>query len=381
MGVVGPRFIEGPPFMALKEGVLDKPLRLYTLWKAAESMSVQPDASVPQEQPFSALETEKINPATSEIDRKSPLEIVQVINYYVGIDGGASKTLAVVVDAQGHERGRGLAGNANHNAVGLEQAVAHIGVAVEEAMRTAGCHLPLHAAWLGIAGIDRPADYAMLFPHIRYLAEVVHLTNDAELPLSALDGATGVALIAGTGSIALGRDPHGTTARVGGWGHIIGDEGSGYEIGRLGLQAAVRAADGRGQATALLELILQQWHLEKASDIIGQIYPAGDKAVIAQLSPLVLMAARTGDRVASKIVEQAAGELALAVLTVSNILDFPSQLVPLALAGGLLVHETDFRSRVLRRIRRQRLIGQVAIVEHPALSAAHAAVHLAQRDE
>lgn len=297
-------------------------------------------------------------------------------HYYVGVDGGASKTLAVVVDAQGHERGHGMAGSANHNAVGLEQAVAHICAAVEEATRTAGCHLPLDAAWLGIAGIDRSADYAMLFPHIRDLASVVHLMNDAELPLSALDGTVGVALIAGTGSIALGRDSHGTTARVGGWGHIIGDEGSGYEIGRLGLQAAVRAADGRGLATTLLELILQQWRLEKPSDIIGQIYPAGDKAVIARLSSLVLMAARAGDKVARKIVQQAVGELALAVLAVSDNLDFPSMQIPLALGGGLLVHETDFRSKVLRRIRRHRSIGQLAIVAHPALSAAHAAMHL-----
>jgi len=204
------------------------------------------------------------------------------------------------------------------------------------------------------------------------------LTNDAELPLSALDGTAGVALIAGTGSIALGRDSHGTTARVGGWGHIIGDEGSGYEIGRRGLQAAVRAADGRGQTTALLELMLQHWHLDKASDIIGQIYPAGDKAVIARLSPIVLMAARAGDKVARRIVQQAAGELALAVVTVSDILDFPATQIPLALAGGLLVHETDFRSQVLQRIRRHRSIGQLAIVAHPALSAAHAAVRLVQ---
>ena len=299
-------------------------------------------------------------------------------HYYVGVDGGGSKTLAVVVDAQGHERGHGLASSANHTAVGLEQAVAHIYAAVEEATRTAGCHLPLHAAWLGVAGIDRPADYALLFPHIRDLAAVVHLTNDAELPLSALDGTVGVALIAGTGSIALGRDLHGKTARVGGWGHIIGDEGSGYEIGRLGLQAAVRAADGRGQHTTLLELILQQWRLDEASDIIGQVYPDGDKAMIARVSPLVLMGARAGDKVARKIVQQAVGELALAVVTVSDKLDFPSMQIPLALAGGLLVYETDFRSQVLRRIRRQRSIGQLAIVEQPALSAAHAAMHLVQ---
>jgi N-acetylglucosamine kinase-like BadF-type ATPase len=294
---------------------------------------------------------------------------------FLGIDGGGSKTLAVIVDARGQERGRALAGSANYAAVGIEQAIAHLHTAVEEAACAAGCPLPLKAAWLGLAGVDRPADLALLLPHLQPLAESIRLTNDAELLLSALDDAVGVALVAGTGSIALGRDAQGTITRAGGWGHILGDEGSGYEIGRLALQAATRAADGRGESTALLERIMTHWNLDRPDDIIGRVYNDEDKAEIARLSSLVFLAARDGDHAARKIVQHAADELVLAAVTVSNALDSSGKPIALALGGGLLIHEIAFRSQVLRRIRRRRPIGRIAIVEQPALSAARAAIN------
>ncbi len=296
---------------------------------------------------------------------------------FLGIDGGGSKTLAVIVDAEGRERGRALAGSANYAAVGLEQAVANLHAAAEQAAQAAGCRLPVKAAWLGLAGVDRPADQALLLPRLQTLADSMRLTNDAELLLSALDDAVGVAIVAGTGSIALGRNARGATARAGGWGHILGDEGSGYEIGRLALQAATRAADGRGEATTLLERILAFWSLEQPDDLIGRVYSDDDKAAIARLSALVFSAAQAGDRVARKIAQHAADELALAALTVCVALDFSGGHVALALGGGLLIHEQRFQRQVLRRLRRRLALGQVAIVEQPALSAAQAAITLA----
>ncbi len=295
---------------------------------------------------------------------------------YLGVDGGGSKTLAVIVDAQGQERGRGLAGGANYEAVGLEVAVQNISAAVQLALSAAHGHLPVRKAWLGLAGLDRPADYEALFPRLCSLAEFVHLTNDADLALSAVDNAVGVALIAGTGSIALGRNAHGTTLRTGGWGYLIGDEGSGYDIGRQGLQAAVRAADGRGQQTLLLASIMQHWNLQRADDIIGRVYADHDKAGIAQLSTCVFQAARQGDVVAHAIVQGAADELALAVKTVSEKLDFRQQPLPLALGGGLLLHEHDFRSLVLDMIRQHQVLGQIAHSEEPALDAARTVITL-----
>jgi glucosamine kinase len=296
--------------------------------------------------------------------------------FCAGVDAGASKTLAVVVDEGGCEGGRAVAGSANYQAIGLDRALKHLRGALEEAARAAGVHLPLAAAWIGMAGIDRPSDADRWLPHLRPLAGAIRLTNDAELVLGALDGAAGVALIAGTGSIALGRDRHGATARVGGWGHVLGDEGSGYDIGRMGLQAATRAADGRGSQTTLLALIMRRWHLQSPSDMIGQVYPARGTARIAQLSTLVFDAAQAGDRVARRIVARAADEIALAALAVSEGLEFSEGRLPLALAGGLLVNQPTFRAQVLRRIRRRRPIGQLVVVPEPARSAAHASIRL-----
>src|SRR5579859_554323 len=134
------------------------------------------------------------------------------IDFAIGIDGGGSKTLAVVVDAQGREVGRGLVGSANYIVIGLSQAVRNIYAAAEEAARNAGCHLPLEAAWLGLAGLDRPVDHTLLLPHMDTLAKRVRLVNDAELLLSGLDHAVGVALISGTGSIAFGCAADGRVA-------------------------------------------------------------------------------------------------------------------------------------------------------------------------
>lgn len=295
---------------------------------------------------------------------------------FIGVDAGGSQTRAVVVDAQGRELGRGVGGGANYTAMGSRHTVATLRTVVAQAAAAASRELPLHAAWLGLAGVDRPSDYAELLPELRGLSENIRLTNDAELVLAALDDAVGVAVIAGTGSIAVGCAANGTTARAGGWGHLIGDEGSGYDIGRQGLQAAAQAADGRGPHTVLLERLLRQWQLEKPQEIIGRIYPGTDKAPIARLAPLVCAVAREGDPVARGIVRQAATDLARAILTVANVLAFPAEEMPLALAGGILVHDAWMRTLVLRRVRRTRRLGSVVIVKDAALCAARAAARM-----
>src|SRR5712691_11617702 len=139
---------------------------------------------------------------------------------YLGVDGGGSKTLAVIVNGQGRELGRGLSDCSNQSIVGTAQAVASIHRAVAEAMQAAShdtSGLSVRKAWLGMAGVDRPQDVEAIYPKVVDLAEQVQLTNDAELLLGALDNAVGVAVIAGTGSIALGRNAAGVVKRTGGW--------------------------------------------------------------------------------------------------------------------------------------------------------------------
>lgn len=295
---------------------------------------------------------------------------------YLGVDGGGSKTQAILVNADGHELGRGQAGSSNYAAVGLSKAIEHITNAVSQARAQVADSLTIRNAWIGLAGIDTPQGRAETFPHLRALAQEVLLTNDAELGLSALPQAVGIVLIAGTGSIALGRDVHGQLQRAGGWGHILGDEGSGYALGQQALQAAVRAADGRGPATVLLERILHHWRLREPYDLITYVYPGEDKAVIAQLSTCVMQAAREGDNIACALTQRAAEELALTVSAVYNKLDFAGQPLSLALCGGLLIHESSFREQVIQQVRQRLDLHEIELVEEPALSAARAATEL-----
>jgi N-acetylglucosamine kinase-like BadF-type ATPase len=305
---------------------------------------------------------------------------VESADCYLGVDGGGTKTHAVVVDARGVERGAALSGPANAHRVGVEYAVAQIVAAAEEAARLAGVRPPFTAAWLGLAGLDAPADFAALAPGLVSLAGIVHLVNDAELLLSALPDQVGIALIAGTGSIAVGRNAAGAATRVGGWGHTLGDEGSGYAIGRSGLVAAARAADGRGEPTSLLDRILAHWGLSAAHELMERTYAGaniGDISLVAQVAPLVLQAARAGDRVAQLIVRRGAVELARAAVVAGDQLGFDAAPLPVALGGSLLLRDPGYRDAVLRAIRRSRPLGEVALVEQPALSAAQASIALA----
>src|SRR5947209_1166737 len=163
----------------------------------------------------------------------------QAGHYYLGVDSGGTKTIAVIVDGQGQEQGRGLAGASNPNNIGLEPAMRNLRLAIESAMQAAGSQAPLHKAWLGISGFSRPADYDVFYPYLHDLADAIHMTNDGELGLSTLEGAVGVAIIAGTGSIVLGRNAQGKGVRAGGWGYLLGDEGSGYYVAQQALIAAV----------------------------------------------------------------------------------------------------------------------------------------------
>ena len=131
------------------------------------------------------------------------------------------------------------------------------------------------AVGLGLAGVDRPEDRALFegWAAGRFGGAPVVIANDAELVLAAgtPDG-WGIALISGTGSIVFGRSPHGEMARAGGWGHILGDEGSGYAIGVEALRAVMRAFDGRGPATALTDAVLLHWSLKTPPDLVGRVY-------------------------------------------------------------------------------------------------------------
>ena len=261
------------------------------------------------------------------------------MKYFLGVDGGASKTAALVTDENSVPLGRGLAGGSNHLRVGLEQATRNIERAVNSALVEAGVAIrEIDYAYCGIAGSDHIEHHErvvealrIFFPRGNFVVD-----NDARIALTGAVGfGSGIVIIAGTGSVAFGRNESGGEARAGGWGPKIGDEGSGYAIARDGLTAIVRAYDGRGPATKMTDLLCFQFAMCDPGDLPRFVYATttGDDA-IARYLKLVMQAADEGDAVARAIIDRAGRELADCVLAVARRLSLSSEEFPVAYVGG-----------------------------------------------
>ncbi len=272
--------------------------------------------------------------------------------FVIGVDGGGSKTVAVLADGRMRELGRGQAGPSNYQVVGIEAAQEAIRTAVRGAFEVAGLPpMPVRTICLGMAGVGRAEDRGWVDELARSakLAERVIVANDGQLLLWAgTPEGVGVGVISGTGSIAYGRAADGREARNGGWGYIMGDEGSGYWLGRAALQAVAQAADGRGQATSLTGRILKYWGLTQPGELVAKVYRNGTGRVeIAELAGLVFEEAQAGDATALRIEGQAARDLAeMAMLTASRLR--LTGMIPCALGGGVLANSTRLAERVVR---------------------------------
>jgi N-acetylglucosamine kinase-like BadF-type ATPase len=283
---------------------------------------------------------------------QNPKSKIQNSTLVLGIDGGGSKTRAVIGDASGVVLGVGVAGSSNYQSVGFAAASTALLLAVDAAFAAAGIAraAPIVAACCGLAGIDRPEDRVLWerWAEEQRLAERVTWVNDAELVLAGgtPDG-WGLALICGTGSICYGRALDRRTARAGGWGYLLGDEGSGYDLGLQALHWATQTADGRADAHMLLRSILETWQLSEPEQLIGHVYrPETTRAEIARLSQTVLRLADAGDLHARQLLNNAAAELGRMVAAVARRLDFDNP--PLALGGGLIGASARLQDAVQR---------------------------------
>lgn len=269
---------------------------------------------------------------------------------FLGVDGGQSSTTALVGDETGRVLGTGEGGPCNHAAAAegrlkLERAVLEsVGAACAEAgFHTAGVRF--EAACFGMSG--GPDDKRAI------LAELVHadqwiVTTDAEIALSgAVEAGQGIIVIAGTGSMALGRRAEGPPVRAGGWGYIFGDEGSAFDIVRQAVRAAVRMEEGWGPATALRQALIDTTGSRDSNDLLHLFYtPDWPRTRVAGLAPLVDTIAGTADPVALEILNTAAHQLATFASSVRAQLWKESEPVDVAYSGGV------FRSaRVLERFR------------------------------
>ncbi len=258
---------------------------------------------------------------------------------FLGIVGGGSKTRALLADRAGVVRGVCTAGSSNYQSVGWEASTNALQTAIDAVLSYTGADDTVAAACFGLAGVDRPADQALYTAWVTRQAFAPRFTivNDAELVLAAgTPTGWGVALICGTGSICYGRAPDGRTARAGGWGYLLGDEGSGYDIGVQALRLATQTADGRANAHAVLSAVLEHWQLAEPDALIGYVYrPETTRATVATLGGRIAALAALGDSDAIGIMDRAALELGRLVAAVVRQLDLTQP--PVAFGGGVVV--------------------------------------------
>ncbi len=272
------------------------------------------------------------------------------MTWLIGIDGGGTKTVACAADLSGRLLARVEKGAANHHTIGLPAFAALVAGIVDDLAAAAGRDkADLALVSLGLAGADR--DRLLLEEALAglKLGCLCLVGSDARIALAAGlgDRGEGIVLIAGTGSIAYGRTRGGDIIRAGGWGHLVSDEGSGYDIGRQAIARGLKAAEGRDIPSTLLDKIIARLGVGDIAGLIAYIYsPATAKADIAALAATVAAAAQEGDDLAAAILADAAVELAGLVCSVIAR-GFPGPgPVPVAAYGGLLRGAPALRQRV-----------------------------------
>jgi len=257
------------------------------------------------------------------------------MRYVLGIDAGGTKTVGLLAEETGRvvAEARGTGANLQtHGELEVEKVFDGI-------LEELGSRGKIAAVCLGIAGVDRPHDEEVIRGILRRLGyrETARVVNDAAIALVA--GASeraGIVILAGTGSIAYGADRAGNTARSGGYGFLLADEGSGYWLGHQALRAAVRSADGRGPRSLLADLVFESLGVGSVAEMVPVVYEKGlPKFRIAAHAGLVQKASDRGDAVATALLEEAALELSLAARAVAARLSLGEGPYRVVLAGGV----------------------------------------------
>lgn len=261
---------------------------------------------------------------------------------YLGVDGGATKTEAAVIDEERKELGRGLAAGSNPDVFGLSESVNRIHAAIEQAC--AGEHLNISKSCLAIAGIDTNVS-KKVFKHAlkshpvinQFISNKPFIVNDSFAALrSGTIEENALVIISGTGSNCLGRNSSGQTAKSGGVDYILSDEGSGYDIGLKILRKVTQSIDGRGPETKLKELLFKKINVNSLEALVSQVYEKPwNKADIARISTLADEAAQKGDKVAKEIIALAAHDLGVMIKAVIKKLNLRNKKFTIVTAGSV----------------------------------------------
>lgn len=276
--------------------------------------------------------------------------------YVLGIDGGGTRSRALLADLNESTLAQHESGASNPNVVGFDTAADNLAQAIRECCTQAACDLSrLGVIVLGLAGMGRQADRETLRQAVALRlfdsesqAMPIIVESDARIALEgAFSGNPGIILIGGTGSIVMGKTHRGEILRVGGWGRLLGDEGSGFSIGREALVSVTHDIDNRSYAGGLRKLLSQRLHWNSRDDIVEAVYR--DNFDLASLAPIVMEAAQANDLVAQKILDQAANLLVEQCSALVRQMGV-SVKMGLVLFGGLVQEDTIYAKTVQMKL-------------------------------
>lgn len=264
---------------------------------------------------------------------------------FFGIDGGGTQSRLGICDEANRLIAQAKGGSTNRYAVGFDAACDNLRALMQKLKTESGIDVRNCAAGCfasaGMSTEQEIEDFRRFFT-AESIRCPLYLCNDA---LAALAGGTGTAegiiVVSGTGSIAVGLDKNGRTARAGGLGHLIGDEGSGFKIGLDGIKAAATALERRGASTVLAPMLFEHYGVNTVRELFPFLYTTFDKARVASFSPCVFQAAQQSDAVAARILTTAAQDLSLLARSVYGAL-FNGTAAELVFSGGILEHQDAF---------------------------------------
>lgn len=314
------------------------------------------------------------------LNRKNNRLKQKIESIFIGVDGGGTKTHAVLLDENRKILAEGYSGASNPLRVGIETALTNIFSAIEKACDAANkSRSDIAAIVCGLAGVRRADLRHSIKQRIseQFRIKAVEVTTDAEIALYGVNyGKAGLVLIAGTGSVCLGKNDGGATAVAGGWGPLAGDEGGGAGIARRALQSIAKASDGRGEKTVLSEYAVEYFRALSADDLTVAIYsPQMDNARIAGFARFVAKAAREDkDKIAVRILNEAGTELGIAANAVIKKLNLTKKKFPIGYVGSIFKSGKPITDSLMKTIHQT---APKAFLTEPKLFPANAAAEMA----
>lgn len=298
----------------------------------------------------------------------------------IGVDGGGTKSIGMIADASGNVIARHESGASNVNVVGLDGVARSLHKVVSDCCEDARCRPDeVGSVVFALAGagddevrqkIKEATNALFIRSGIKPLP--ISVDTDARAALEgSFNGGPGIVIVSGTGSIVMGKSGRGDILSVGGWGRYLGDEGSGYFIGREGIRAVTLQMDKRGEGTKLMQKLAEKHGWQSRADIIRAVYQ--DKFELSSLAPLVLETAAANDIVCQKIVANAALQLAEQTRVIAMQMGIYRK-IGLVMVGSLIDHENVYSNTLHMKL--MKLLPQVE-VRQPLNSPAHGAVLMA----